>query len=743
MRHALNSFIYSFPVQLIALHLKRNHFLILFLLFLTGMITNVLGARYGISLLFLDPEYLGRVDFSSFCILGAAYGAFIMVWHVTSYILNAHNFSFLATLKKPFSVYCINNSAMPLLFLIIYIFEITAFQAKDGLLDVGKIGFRIGGFLAGMFAVILITMVYFFRTNKDIFQIVGIIEKKKERAGLQRNPDELKHTQSGYREAVHAEYYLSSSLRWKLTRSADHYHESVIRHVYRQHHSNALFIELTALFLLLLLSILMDYPVFRIPAAASIFLLCVILTVLIGAFSYWLKQWKLLFLILLIIIIDVMMHSDLLTYRNKAYGLSYAAQPDYSIDKLKTDTDSSHVSADKQNTLQILNNWKNKFPAGAQKPKMVFLNCSGGGLRSMAFVMQVLQTADSATNGKLMFNCPLITGASGGMVAAAYYRELYLRNYSDTNINLSDAMYLDNISSDMLNAICFTTVVNDLFYPWQEFTYNNQSYRKDRGYMFEKILNENTDSILSKSIGAYKQDEFNMRIPMMIFYPTIINDERKLYISTQGVSYLALPSARTRHFSKPEIDGVDYRYLLPDNNPDSLLFTTALRMNCTFPYILPNVHLPTNPAIELMDAGIRDNFGVETSVRFIENFKDWIMENTSGVIVVNIRSIEQVVEIKKDLSVGVFEKFFTPIGNLYVNWIEIQDYQHDFLLNYLDELLNGNLEVITLEYQPSGNNKRASLSFHLTNREKRDIAAAVNNVYNAEAYRKLKELLVE
>jgi hypothetical protein len=166
-------------------------------------------------------------------------------------------------------------------------------------------------------------------------------------------------------------------------------------------------------------------------------------------------------------------------------------------------------------------------------------------------------------------------------------------------------------------------------------------------------------------------------------------------------------------------------------------------MNCTFPYILPNVHLPTNPQIELMDAGIRDNFGVETSVRFIENFKEWITENTSGVVVVNIRSIEQVVKIKEDLSVGVFEKFFNPIGNLYVNWVEIQDYQHDYLLNYLDELLNGNLEVITLEYQPSENNKRASLSFHLTNREKRDIGAAVNNVYNAEAYRKLQELLEE
>ncbi len=51
------------------------------------------------------------------------------------------------------------------------------------------------------------------------------------------------------------------------------------------------------------------------------------------------------------------------------------------------------------------------------------------------------------------------------------------------------------------------------------------------------------------------------------------------------------------------------------------------------------------------------------------------------------------------------------------------------------------MEVITFEYQPSENNKRASLSFHLTAGEKQDINNAVHNVYNAEAYDKLEELL--
>ncbi len=36
---------------------------------------------------------------------------------------------------------------------------------------------------------------------------------------------------------------------------------------------------------------------------------------------------------------------------------------------------------------------------------------------------------------------------------------------------------------------------------------------------------------------------------------------------------------------------------------------TALRINATFPYVLPNVWLPSKPVIDVMDAGLRDNYG--------------------------------------------------------------------------------------------------------------------------------------
>ncbi|MFX6808040.1 hypothetical protein ABTH26_20245, partial [Acinetobacter baumannii] len=64
---------------------------------------------------------------------------------------------------------------------------------------------------------------------------------------------------------------------------------------------------------------------------------------------------------------------------------------------------------------------------------------------------------------------------------------------------------------------------------------------------------------------------------------------------------------------------------------------SALRMNATFPYVLPNVWLPTKPIIDVMDAGLRDNFGLETTFRFLETFKDWFKQNTSKVVLIQIR----------------------------------------------------------------------------------------------------------
>ncbi len=85
-------------------------------------------------------------------------------------------------------------------------------------------------------------------------------------------------------------------------------------------------------------------------------------------------------------------------------------------------------------------------------------------------------------------------------------------------------------------------------------------------------------------------------------------------------------------------DALDYQSFFKNQNPGNLRMLSALRINATFPFVLPNVEMPTEPYIDAMDGGLRDNFGNETSLRFIDFFKEWLNNNTSKVVLVQMRN---------------------------------------------------------------------------------------------------------
>ena len=91
-----------FPVLLIFLQFKKNHMLILLWLIMFGFVTQSLGMKLGLPYLFLSPEYLGKVNWLSFMILGFSVGGFFMAYHLYSYIMLGPYFPFIATLSRPF-----------------------------------------------------------------------------------------------------------------------------------------------------------------------------------------------------------------------------------------------------------------------------------------------------------------------------------------------------------------------------------------------------------------------------------------------------------------------------------------------------------------------------------------------------------------------------------------------------------------------------------------------------------------
>ena len=116
MKTFIQNFFYSFPIQLLLLHLRKAQVLLIFWLILFLTLTGNFMKIFGANALFLAPEYLGNVNAAAAAIVGMATAVFIMSWNITTFILHSKRFRFLATNSKPFLKYCVNNSIIPICF---------------------------------------------------------------------------------------------------------------------------------------------------------------------------------------------------------------------------------------------------------------------------------------------------------------------------------------------------------------------------------------------------------------------------------------------------------------------------------------------------------------------------------------------------------------------------------------------------------------------------------------------------
>jgi hypothetical protein len=478
-----------------------------------------------------------------------------------------------------------------------------------------------------------------------------------------------------------------------------------------------------------------------------------------GAISFWSGRWSVTAFVGILLILNLLVKYNIIQSDYEAYGLDYKSKKaEYSIERVRELSKPEYLKADTDSTISILERWKGKFPAGT-KPKMIFICTSGGGQRAAVWTMRSLQVADSMLNGELMKHTFLMSGASGGLVGASYFRELYLRQQTDSTLNIYSNQYLHNISKDNLNAIAFSLVVSDLLFKFETFTYQGHRYYKDRGYAFEQQLNKNTEGVLNKSILAYREPERLGKIPMLIMAPTIVNDGRRLYISPQHVSYMNTHLPNSSQTVSRAIKGIEFLRFYQKQDAGNLRFLSALRMNATFPYITPNVALPSQPMMEVMDAGLSDNFGVSDAVRFLYVFRDWISQNTSGVIFLSIRDTPKEHGIEKNAERSLIDKFFTPIGSLYHNWNHLQDITNDNSLEFAKSWFKGKISQVELKYDVYFNLQkmvtptlasdtasrqkfeRASLSWHLTEREKASLYLTIYKPSNQQSIANLARLL--
>lgn len=743
---------FSFPIQLLLTNLKKNQVIVLFWILLFGFVVADWGKLFGIPYLFLDPEYHGQVNGRSLFIMGLAFGVFNSSFQITCYILDFERFRFLATIRNAIYKFTINNSILPGLFILVFGWQFWHFQVARGLENRFEAAMEFGAFIGGFLWVTFLTILYFrISSSGPLRNLSRAINQRLKNFSLYRL-SMWKRIRSVKAHNLKVGYYFSGGFKIKRARLTDNpIRLGANEEVFSQNHLAAVLLELLTIFMLWIMGLFGGRGMFHIPAGASIFLFFGFVLMFIGAISYWLRGWSISIFLGLLICINLLFSLGWLNRVYQAFGMDYSKKVLYSPEKIKSMALDSLYVKDSLETIGVLNRWKAK--TFEQKPKMVFMCTSGGGIRSATWTMRTLQYADSTLDSKLMNQMVLMTGASGGLLGAAYFRELYLQNLREPGVDYFERKYINHISKDILNPVVFSMITNDILIRLKKFNDGKYTYNADRGLVFEQILNQNLNNALNKQLYHYKNPERDAVIPMLMMAPVIINDGRRLYISPLHISYMTWDKGNRN--STPEfklVRGVEFGRFFDSCDAMRLNFTSAIRMNATFPYITPNVALPTFPTIEVMDGGLSDNFGVTDALKFIHTFQGWIEQETSGVVLMCIRDTPKERPFKKQTADSWFSRIINPVGSVYANWARNQDNNNDQQEEYLSRSLHVPLDVVTFQYLADADlreteskehkpEERASLSWHLTTFEKQSIEYSIMNTPNQLALKKLQELL--
>lgn len=732
---------YALPVRLLIRQIQHHKILLLFWLLLLGTLSGSIAKGYGGAYLFLEPEYLGQESFWSLFIVGSALGGFLFAYMITLYINESYRFPFITHHRSPFYLLSFNNFLLPGSFLSVYFYQFIGYHSELAGGLTGEVLEKVAALLLGMAVLFVIAASYFF-ANRSLFNNYGRkLEENLAQAGGSHNRKViLDKAKESFRFVQRVDNYISLSgkLREVAPERLPPFREVV--KTLNQHHGKLLLLQIFTFLLLAILGLLEGNRYFQIPAGASFLLILSLAVMVIGAVTFWFRKTGAFTVLAFVGVVMLYNQFAIFQEQHQAFGLRYQTAPaDYTFDHLQTLVSDSIYAQDRAQTLAALETWKTRYQetyGPYVQPRAIVVTASGGGLRSAFWTFRVMQELDSLSEGRISDEIRFMAGASGGMFGLSYFRELYWRQQQGEIDDLHDPVFQQNISKDLLNRIFFKHFT-DILLPTRSVQVGDETYDWETGYSFDEQLAHNLPELADRRLGDYAEAEAQGIIPQLVLSPTVINQGRQLYVSASSVSYLARPNRITDQYLTRS-RGVEFRRLFARHDPDSLLMTTALRMNATFPIVLPVVELPSEPLMEVMDAGAIDNYGTQTAVKFLFEYREWLAENTAGVLLIQIRDNDRLDPIR-EAHRPITRALASINGGVY-SMAQAKDVHNDYLLEFMQEWYPGHLEVVQIEHPNERAKEPTSLSLHLTRREKRNLDRRIYAPINQPAFHALREM---
>ncbi|MCX8111735.1 MAG: hypothetical protein N3E49_00835 [Bacteroidia bacterium] len=686
-----------YPFQLPLYQLRRHFILSLLWVFLWLIALGQVGRGFGVSELFYNPATGIYPDFGSTLAWGLSYGIYVIAYHLTTYLLDGHHAGFLLREKNPFLVYALNNSLLPLAFWLFYLHTYTQYHHEDPNFAEQLLGHVVGAL--GITSVLLIGLGRF---SRDIFRLGKLGLLSPYRIYMDISKTRL--------SASEEHYYVVFGKGIQSTADFVAVDKKALTKLLLKHHRNAFIVEIGLVALISVWGYLQTLLEIYMPAAAAFLIFWGILYMLFGAVSFWLRQWGGWALVTLIGGLVLLIYQSSLWESRSAYGLRYTGySPPPSHD---TERDSLAL-------VTCVEAWQQKQQD--KSPPLVWVQVSGGGWRSAFWTLTNLQLLDSLSGGLLWRRCFGISGASGGLIGAAVWRELGLF-YPERHLDLSEAYFL---TQDALNPV-IATAVTGFFVPALRFrdSLSQETYPKAREYAFERALIRHSRAFGDRRLGDYTQPEREGRCPLLFITPALIPAGKQLLISSQPCGPL---------LNQGYIE--ELRRLVPDS--DHLRLTTALRMNASFPFVLPPVRLPTAPGLEAVDAGAIDNFGELIALRFLWNMREVVARHASKVVLIEIRDLPESAPPSAESGRSALADFVRRLGGLYSSFTGARQILTRFSYQIMRASYPIPIEKHVLAYQPR-HGRYPPLGFTL---RPSDQAVMLSTLTDSIHVRRLKQII--
>jgi hypothetical protein len=378
----------------------------------------------------------------------------------------------------------------------------------------------------------------------------------------------------------------------------------------------------------------------------------------------------------------------------------------------------------------------------ATKPKLLIVATSGGAYRATFWTALVLESLlqKDKPGGKLQGvseSIKLMTGASGGMVASAYF--VASREERSAAVSLIDQIEQDiqhaqRLSStfhnpllgkrDSLSSVVRQLVLFDmpgLFWPLHR--------EHDRG----RELESHWKTIADRSFSSLRAGEAAGFRPHIVLSPMLVETGQPLLISNLDLSEIIDNSK----------EAVAFFQIFPHAQSQFSL-ATAVRLNATFPGISPAVQLPTEPSVRAVDAGYYDNYGISVAIAYLEqqDVMHWIKQCTSGVMLIQIRAFKSDPDLKDDSSLASrlrsrFAWLTAPLEGALAARYSTNLFRNNQEIRLVQRLYENDF-VRTAIFEPE-NEKDVTMTWNLSSAEFNQLKEDLQVGANKKAMQKLEE----